>query len=279
MENYSTIQNENFYKYASRRTNKEVTTAISSTPSFYYEKQIKPRTCAFLRFMMSDFMSSDNFNSKILTPSVEDENETVQNISPTTPDTHAKNVFLTKAEYSPELFSSSVKGKTKRCLIFDFDEFSSSEDIENFDLHSNLELQAASSAYLNEIQCTPDKVSTSHEKYALKSVSVHPLLSSSFDSVPANEANVPYKYINEPVKSKQERKKLHGHSCHCCRNYVDKLYLDDEEKAKRLNEVGRHRALHPRPKSPEHFWDVGFPSTPEIEERSLIYRDIDLWHV
>ncbi|KAL1240892.1 Ribonucleoside-diphosphate reductase subunit alpha [Trichinella spiralis] len=88
--------------------------------------------------MMSDFMSNDNFNSKILAPSVEDENETVQNISPTTPDTHAKNVFLTKAEYSPELFSSSVKRKTKQ-------------------------LQAASSADLNEIQCTPDKVSTSHE--------------------------------------------------------------------------------------------------------------------
>ncbi|KRY37316.1 DNA endonuclease RBBP8 [Trichinella spiralis] len=260
----------------------------SSTPLFYYEKQINFNTenvcffeiydCRIINLtdckiqVMSDFMSNDNFNSKILAPSVEDENETVQNISPTTPDTHAKNVFLIKAEYSPELFSSSVKRKTKRCLIFDFDEFSFSEDIENFDLHSNLELQAASSADLNEIQCTPDKVSTSHEKYALKSVSVDPLLSSSFDSVPTNEANVPYKYINEPVKSKQERKKLHGHACHCCKNYVDKLYLDDEEKAKRLNEVGRHRALHPRPKTPEHFWDVGFPSTPEIEERSLIYR-------
>ncbi|KRY90864.1 DNA endonuclease RBBP8 [Trichinella pseudospiralis] len=220
----------------------------------------------------SDFMSSDNFNSKILPPLVEDEDEAVQNILPTTPDAHAKNFFLTKAEYSPELFSSLVKRKTKRCLIFDFDEFNFSDDIENFDLHSNLELQVVSPADLNEIRCSPDKVSTSHENYALKSVSVDPLLSSSFDSVPVNEATVPYKYINEPVKSKRERKKLHGHACHCCRNYVDKLYLDEEEKAKRLKEVGRHRALHPRPRTPEHFWDVGFPSTPEIEERSLIYR-------
>uniref|UniRef100_A0A915ISH0 DNA endonuclease activator Ctp1 C-terminal domain-containing protein n=1 Tax=Romanomermis culicivorax TaxID=13658 RepID=A0A915ISH0_ROMCU len=75
----------------------------------------------------------------------------------------------------------------------------------------------------------------------------------------------------DPTRKKDERKKLCGHACHCCKAYFDALELSPEEKERRINAVSRHRDFQAPPSTPDHFWEVGFPSTAEITERKKQY--------
>ncbi|VDP10128.1 unnamed protein product [Soboliphyme baturini] len=52
--------------------------------------------------------------------------------------------------------------------------------------------------------------------------------------------------------------------------YFDALPLASSQKNDRINMVSRHRAVYVRDKSPPNFWDVGFPSTPELYSRGMI---------
>ncbi|CDW56499.1 DNA endonuclease RBBP8 [Trichuris trichiura] len=78
------------------------------------------------------------------------------------------------------------------------------------------------------------------------------------------------KYVNSPVRKRIERKKLVGYSCNCCREYFESLNLSEKEAARRLKAVSRHRDFYVPPKSPDHFWEVSFPSTPELIERGWL---------
>ncbi|KFD57126.1 hypothetical protein M514_02011 [Trichuris suis] len=79
-----------------------------------------------------------------------------------------------------------------------------------------------------------------------------------------------FKCINSPVRKRVERKKLVGYSCNCCRGYFESLNLSEKEAARRLKAVSRHRDFYVPPKSPDHFWEVSFPSTPELVERGWL---------
>ncbi|XP_067118824.1 DNA endonuclease RBBP8-like [Centruroides vittatus] len=102
---------------------------------------------------------------------------------------------------------------------------------------------------------------------------VHVMLNSfggcSFDKLPAKE-EVKYKYKEECVRKKDERRKLAGHDCNQCKQYYDQLELTDSEKAKRLKKCSRHRALYNPPLTPEHYWELDFPNTAVCRERGYI---------
>ncbi|XP_023217758.1 DNA endonuclease RBBP8-like isoform X2 [Centruroides sculpturatus] len=102
---------------------------------------------------------------------------------------------------------------------------------------------------------------------------VHVMLNSfggcSFDKPPAKE-EVKYKYKEECVRKKDERRKLPGHNCNQCKQYYDQLELTDSEKAKRMKKCSRHRALYSPPQTPEHYWELDFPNTAVCKERGYI---------
>lgn len=49
--------------------------------------------------------------------------------------------------------------------------------------------------------------------------------------------------------------------------YFKDVGLSEEERAERMQQCSRHRARYVPPSTPEHFWSIGFPDTPECEER------------
>ena len=71
-----------------------------------------------------------------------------------------------------------------------------------------------------------------------------------------------FKFVGEKISSK-ERKKLPGRKCDRCEKYYESL-PDGEE---RMQRVSRHRELHERPKTPDHFWEIDFPDTEECIKR------------
>ncbi|KAJ3264101.1 hypothetical protein HDU77_009399 [Chytriomyces hyalinus] len=82
----------------------------------------------------------------------------------------------------------------------------------------------------------------------------------------------------EVVRGKAERRQLHGASCPCCNDFFDAVGdvppirdLGQPEvavKNSHLNNVSRHRSKWQVPDTPDGFWDVGFPSTAEMDKRS-----------
>lgn len=108
-----------------------------------------------------------------------------------------------------------------------------------------------------------------------------------------------FKY-DEVVRTRQERKKLHGGDCECCRDYYEAIGplpprlqaplwrtppstpaqrrvgrnvdSSDEELQHEANlqdhkqQISRHRARWAAPKTPPGYWDIGFPDTQEVEE-------------
>ncbi|KAI1307013.1 hypothetical protein HDE_00893 [Halotydeus destructor] len=72
----------------------------------------------------------------------------------------------------------------------------------------------------------------------------------------------------QSVRSKSERSKLNGFTCHDCQAYYKTFpNLTRGEIEDKINICSRHRSKHATPPSPEHFWDVDFPSTPECIKR------------
>ncbi|XP_055935186.1 uncharacterized protein LOC129965378 [Argiope bruennichi] len=92
---------------------------------------------------------------------------------------------------------------------------------------------------------------------------------SSFDRLPKRE-EPNYKYKEETVRKKSERKQLTGFECKECEKYFSDLGLSEEEKRERLNKCSRHRAKFPPPATPEHFWELDFPDTQECKARGYL---------
>ncbi|GBN25922.1 DNA endonuclease RBBP8 [Araneus ventricosus] len=92
---------------------------------------------------------------------------------------------------------------------------------------------------------------------------------SSFDRLPKRE-EPNYKYKEETVRKKSERKQLTGFECKECEKYFADLGLSEEEKRERLNKCSRHRAKFPPPATPEHFWELDFPDTQECKARGYL---------
>ncbi|XP_051019043.1 DNA endonuclease RBBP8 [Acomys russatus] len=78
----------------------------------------------------------------------------------------------------------------------------------------------------------------------------------------------------EVVRKKEERRKLLGHTCKECEIYY--ADLPAEEREKKLASCSRHRFRYIPPNTPEHFWEVGFPSTQTCLERGYIKEEFDL---
>jgi len=78
-----------------------------------------------------------------------------------------------------------------------------------------------------------------------------------------------YAYVNNPVRGKEERKKLKGFDCRDCEDYYNGKLEEgytEEEVDKLINECSKHRAKYKAPLTPEKFWDpdivVGDPESP-----------------
>ncbi|KAM6457316.1 DNA endonuclease RBBP8 isoform 1-T2 [Liasis olivaceus] len=75
----------------------------------------------------------------------------------------------------------------------------------------------------------------------------------------------------EVVRKKEERRKLPGHTCKECETYYAEL--PEEEREKKVTTCSRHRSRYAPPDTPEHFWEVGFPSTQMCVERGYIKEE------
>ncbi|XP_070603729.1 DNA endonuclease RBBP8 isoform X2 [Erythrolamprus reginae] len=91
-----------------------------------------------------------------------------------------------------------------------------------------------------------------------------------FKSVERTNLALDFPHI-EVVRKKEERRKLPGHSCKECEIYY--AGLPEEEREKKLATCSRHRSRYIPPETPEHFWEVGFPSTQMCVERGYIKED------
>ncbi|KAM6413085.1 DNA endonuclease RBBP8 isoform 1-T3 [Pluvialis apricaria] len=76
----------------------------------------------------------------------------------------------------------------------------------------------------------------------------------------------------EVIRKKEERRKLHGHTCKECEIYY--ADIPEEEREKKLASCSRHRFRYIPPNTPENFWEVGFPSTQTCVERGYIKEDL-----
>ncbi|XP_035174887.1 DNA endonuclease RBBP8 [Oxyura jamaicensis] len=76
----------------------------------------------------------------------------------------------------------------------------------------------------------------------------------------------------EVIRKKEERRKLHGHTCKECEIYY--ADIPEEEREKKLAACSRHRFRYIPPNTPENFWEVGFPSTQTCVERGYIKEDL-----
>uniref|UniRef100_UPI00398EB8FC DNA endonuclease RBBP8 isoform X1 n=2 Tax=Pristiophorus japonicus TaxID=55135 RepID=UPI00398EB8FC len=75
----------------------------------------------------------------------------------------------------------------------------------------------------------------------------------------------------EVVRNKEERRKMHGHTCKECEVYY--ADLPEEERLKKLANCSRHRFRYIPPNTPENFWEVGFPSTQTCVDRGYIKEE------
>ncbi|KAG8199569.1 hypothetical protein JTE90_009408 [Oedothorax gibbosus] len=91
----------------------------------------------------------------------------------------------------------------------------------------------------------------------------------SFDRLPKKE-EPNYKYKEETVRKKGDRKQLNGFDCKECEKYYADLGLSDKEKKERLKQCSRHRSKYAPPPTPEHFWELEFPDTQECKARGYM---------
>ncbi|MGH0153015.1 UNVERIFIED_CONTAM: hypothetical protein FKN15_023734, partial [Acipenser sinensis] len=87
--------------------------------------------------------------------------------------------------------------------------------------------------------------------------------------IPSNKKNASLNFPHvEVVRNKEERRKMHGHTCKECEIYY--ADLPEEERQKKLSACSRHRFRYIPPNTPENFWEVGFPSTQTCVDRGLL---------
>ncbi|CAG2172828.1 unnamed protein product [Oppiella nova] len=77
------------------------------------------------------------------------------------------------------------------------------------------------------------------------------------------------KTLGPVVRGKSQRKQLNGFTCKECEDYYKTRNLSEEGLKERLKACSRHRSQHSPPKSPEHFWETHFPTTPECIRRGI----------
>ncbi|KAH7714469.1 Retinoblastoma-binding protein 8 [Aphelenchoides avenae] len=75
--------------------------------------------------------------------------------------------------------------------------------------------------------------------------------------------------LNASARDKATRAKMHGFECPCCTPYYDALGLSAEERRERVNQVSRHRGFQERPRTPDGYWDIHFPTIEEQIARGL----------
>ncbi|CAD5234873.1 unnamed protein product [Bursaphelenchus xylophilus] len=69
--------------------------------------------------------------------------------------------------------------------------------------------------------------------------------------------------IDPKARDRDNRCRMHAKDdCSCCRPYFDSLGLSEKETLKRIQQVGKHRAVFHYPKTPPRYWDL------ELRERS-----------
>ncbi|OZJ01460.1 hypothetical protein BZG36_05476, partial [Bifiguratus adelaidae] len=104
----------------------------------------------------------------------------------------------------------------------------------------------------------------------------------------ARQGDMVYKF-NEVVRNKQDRKRMHGTDCACCKKYYEitgDLPIPDGGQgptfrgsapnrttisaSERMQQISRHRHWHEPPQTPPGYWKVGFPDTQEIQEWNAI---------
>ncbi|XP_066282045.1 DNA endonuclease RBBP8-like isoform X2 [Branchiostoma lanceolatum] len=88
-----------------------------------------------------------------------------------------------------------------------------------------------------------------------------------FDRVPKKDAGPDYKY-SKVVRKKDERRKLHGHDCQCCKDWYGDM--SESQKKLRMKATSRHRQQHSPTSTPPHFWSLGFPDTQECKTRGYL---------
>lgn len=79
---------------------------------------------------------------------------------------------------------------------------------------------------------------------------------------------ISYKY-DEVVRNKEARKQMHGITCDVCRKFYEATGFNGSQLQDRLNHISRHRTIclkEGESLTPEGYWDIGFPSTQEVEE-------------
>lgn len=91
----------------------------------------------------------------------------------------------------------------------------------------------------------------------------------SFDRLPLSEEPA-FKYKNDVVRKKDERRQLNGFDCKECEKYYSELGLSDKEKKERMKKCSRHRGKFTPPATPEHFWELEFPDTQECKARGYM---------
>uniref|UniRef100_A0A0B6YB58 DNA endonuclease activator Ctp1 C-terminal domain-containing protein n=1 Tax=Arion vulgaris TaxID=1028688 RepID=A0A0B6YB58_9EUPU len=95
----------------------------------------------------------------------------------------------------------------------------------------------------------------------------------SFDRAPEIEKHE-FPHV-EVVRKKSERNKLEGFSCKQCYEYYKNCGLSEDALKIKKNECSRHRERYRAPETPEHFWSLGFPDTPEMIERRQKYHPVE----
>lgn len=77
--------------------------------------------------------------------------------------------------------------------------------------------------------------------------------------------------IEQPVRKKSERAKLVASLCEDCRGYYATYkHLSEEQLQEKLQQCSRHRGQVHKPPTPDNFWEVDFPSTPELKRRGYL---------
>lgn len=69
--------------------------------------------------------------------------------------------------------------------------------------------------------------------------------------------------------TRTERKQLTAFDCEECARYYQSLGLSDEQIEAKMKFCSRHRNAIEAEKTTDDYWDLDFPSSPEIRRRNL----------
>ncbi|KAI8338701.1 hypothetical protein BC941DRAFT_423621 [Chlamydoabsidia padenii] len=101
-----------------------------------------------------------------------------------------------------------------------------------------------------------------HQRPILASVSQNkgPSSMQQIDDHFIKKPNTEFPYT-EVVRKKDERSKLHGTTCVCCKNYFESN--DNATTDERIQRYSRHRERYPQPSTPPGYWKLDFPDSPQ----------------